>query len=1518
MKRQPPRASPLAGGANRCPTKRRSKYFLKASRKTPRQESTPSQRTHAGGAGDYAIPVSTSLYNSTILRGKLAGRGATRGVVEEDEAGLSDDTPLERDQTRPQSGSPPPEGDTSLKLKFRRIISTYHTFTNLMRKLKLSNEQLGGHANCSTCSSGSIIVKEGMYGNYFECTQCHERISKRRVEDSLYNEREKLFLQNKKRISFEMETTHSYRIHHFGNTSFAKEFNQMVSDVIKEIITDLRELKRDRVQYRDIIKYIYRINTSGDWSEWSRWAEVTRFRSARKASQGESHSVFRPTWRCNFSLIRRRYAALLRKRGYAKVKPSGGKEKAEKGEEAEEVAGKEAQNEAEKEASKEAAKEAAKLLFLYNSKFAKRVEKRRKKNSHSFETLIDRYTQWCINGRDFFDELKYLPLTWKPRRDYIQSGIFPFHLSKDMEEEASFGRLSVNNNNYLCGCVFDLCSYPLMLRYFIFRLYSHCFVYEIPSCVFHFFGHVYPRVRQETRVQKFFLKWRFSSVMRMACAKERHQSDGGPLHRADSPHPAETAKKVGAIESPVACPPEYSSQEDNRITRLYNLDELAKSSYLFSRAELRAHILRHHYAKGKQKVRREIWGEIKNSCLEEIKKRLPRRIQKVILPYQLQSVYFFKEKNGRILIGDEMGLGKTLQAICIFHFFRLYPTLIVTPSSLKLNWACEIEKFLPALDPSKVLVVGGSNDFPRGARLYRIIIVSFELYKKLAHLLNEINFKLVIVDESHFIRTVHYGKQSQLAKTIKGTLKKTKRVIFLSGTPSINRPINIYHQIKYLINSKRLFCKNKITFGEEFCKKYFCRGQKIFEENLRSWEFHLFLKKTVMIRRSISEVFTSNFPHLKRFFVYLPHGDYTMGSGNPVNSWSPPRCTPSGEENALQSVGRDSKEGTQSVAPDFTPPNRKTLSEFFQVKIKSKKVEEGLSKVIHSMKYMEEHFPGKKKIIFCYHLTVCKCIEEELLKMIKRKKQTEQVIIDYVVLKGSLSEKEKREKIQFFRMNDTCQYGIFTICAVSHGLDFTFCHLCFFLEFPVNFFHLQQCESRLFRKNQQFDTYVFYFLLKNGLGSDYKTWRRFTLCAHSTRSIVDGTEFVAKDLLYENVSGDVPLLSGQSGSRGSGEPSRRVYSPEEPNGHPPNELSGQPNNKLSGQLNNELKGQPQNVRTARKRKFLFQINTLTNRIHAYDQNKKTNFPVEHLANGVGDHKSGTLLKKCAAKFLQNYNKLSTNEKKLIEKKKCDMHISLLRHLRDGENETKPLKFERYIKNFAARDKTYVKTYLKNSFKGKLQVFYYQEYDEKRNAVKCLHCKSELPPCTSAIVGEYNVMKYLQDHSDSATIEKFHHEFETIKLQSCNVKNIFICDESNMFCEGKCRKFYFLKKSSNSIRRLIYERDKGVCNICKLDCTNLIRQIKNQKYFPINEKIDYFIKRYPLFIEDINHLTHILEKPMEGHIWNVDHILPVFRGGGEASFDNLQTLCTFCHKKKTKDDFKKRAERGNPVESAPPG
>ena len=61
-------------------------------------------------------------------------------------------------------------------------------------------------------------------------------------------------------------------------------------------------------------------------------------------------------------------------------------------------------------------------------------------------------------------------------------------------------------------------------------------------------------------------------------------------------------------------------------------------------------------------------------------------------PYQREGIIYGLDKK-RLIIGDEPGLGKTLQSIGIVDTADAYPCLVICPSSLKINWQREFEKF---------------------------------------------------------------------------------------------------------------------------------------------------------------------------------------------------------------------------------------------------------------------------------------------------------------------------------------------------------------------------------------------------------------------------------------------------------------------------------------------------------------------------------------------------------------------------------------------------------------------------------------------------------------------------------------------------------------------------------------------------------------------------------------------------------------------------------------------------------
>jgi hypothetical protein len=71
-------------------------------------------------------------------------------------------------------------------------------------------------------------------------------------------------------------------------------------------------------------------------------------------------------------------------------------------------------------------------------------------------------------------------------------------------------------------------------------------------------------------------------------------------------------------------------------------------------------------------------------------------------------------------------------------------------------------------------------------------------------------------------------------------------------------------------------------------------------------------------------------------------------------------------------------------------------------------------------------------------------------------------------------------------------------------------------------------------------------------------------------------------------------------------------------------------------------------------------------------------------------------------------------------------------------------------------------------------------------------------------------------------------------------------------------------------------------LCGLDCEELFYYLKILKY----EDHD----RWELLIKELK----IPKTRANGSLWDMDHILPVYEGGGCCGMENLRTLCIWCH------------------------
>ncbi|KAG5484698.1 hypothetical protein LSCM1_06515 [Leishmania martiniquensis] len=126
-------------------------------------------------------------------------------------------------------------------------------------------------------------------------------------------------------------------------------------------------------------------------------------------------------------------------------------------------------------------------------------------------------------------------------------------------------------------------------------------------------------------------------------------------------------------------------------------------------------------------------------------------------------------------------------------------------------------------------------------------------------------------------------------------------------------------------------------------------------------------------------------------------------------------------------------------------------------------------------------------------------------------------------------------------------------------------------------------------------------------------------------------------------------------------------------------------------------------------------------------------------------------------------------------------------------------------------------------------------------------------------------------------------------------------DSELFCSGKCRLTFFIRRSSGAMRRSVAGVDKSVCSHCHVDCETLCTSVaavaKRRDRMAAISKLHPQLLQFPALCE------RAVSNPIPGNFWHADHVVPVACGGGGATLDNLQTLCVVCHALKTQEDMK---------------
>lgn len=118
--------------------------------------------------------------------------------------------------------------------------------------------------------------------------------------------------------------------------------------------------------------------------------------------------------------------------------------------------------------------------------------------------------------------------------------------------------------------------------------------------------------------------------------------------------------------------------------------------------------------------------------------------------YQKEGVRLISKFGGRVLLADEMGLGKSIQALSWCRRKERYPIIVICPASLKYNW--EREALTHFNMRAEVLEGRKPPRSWRVLKACHVIVINYDILKDWVPILLKLQPRALIVDEAHYIK----------------------------------------------------------------------------------------------------------------------------------------------------------------------------------------------------------------------------------------------------------------------------------------------------------------------------------------------------------------------------------------------------------------------------------------------------------------------------------------------------------------------------------------------------------------------------------------------------------------------------------------------------------------------------------------------------------------------------------------------------------------------------------------------
>jgi SNF2 family DNA or RNA helicase len=440
---------------------------------------------------------------------------------------------------------------------------------------------------------------------------------------------------------------------------------------------------------------------------------------------------------------------------------------------------------------------------------------------------------------------------------------------------------------------------------------------------------------------------------------------------------------------------------------------------------------------------------------------------KSLRPFQRAGVAYALEAR-RAMIADEMGVGKTIQAIATLEAADAYPAIVICPATIKIHWEREIQKWVPH---RSLEVLHGKNAHDRECNA-DILVLNYELLDSRLHQLSKVRFQSIVFDESHYLKN-YKSKRSKAALTLTHVNNNASVILCLTGTPILNRPADLVHQLEILGTMEKF--GGRWTFLQRYCGATEMPWGWDVSGATNLAELNTKLRQTCFIRRMKNQIL-EDLPAKQRSFVPISIDNLKEYQKvfHSLTAWFQSKIEK--DPTFLTSIKYLSEEERNDVLEqrlenDLARAHRAAslvrINALRQIVVRGKlrSIEQWVCDFLNS---------GEKLVLFGGFKDTQRSIYNAL---VKRGYDTRKIFAED-------SMRDRQTAIDYFQNENNAQAIVCSLKAAGHGIELTTASNVCFMDVGWTAAEMEQAEDRCHRMGQLKSVNVWYLIAHSTIEMD--------------------------------------------------------------------------------------------------------------------------------------------------------------------------------------------------------------------------------------------------------------------------------------------------------------------------------------------------------------------------------------------------------------------------------------------------